>query len=73
MDDVRYGEPHKPLDHVAYKNRQSLQDWEERLWQRQLRGELLDPRDEQGRRQFREQQQQIAGLRGLAKRLHQGA
>ncbi len=71
MDDATYREPRKGLDHIAYKNRQSLNDWEERLWQRRLRGEMPDPRDEQGRRQFRDQQQQIASLRSLAQRMHQ--
>ena len=70
MDDVRHGEPGKGLDHIAYKNRQSLVDWEERLWQRRLRGEMIDPRDETGRRQFRDQQQRVKGLRSLAERLH---
>lgn len=72
MDDATYREPRKGLDHIAYKNRQSLSDWEERLWQRRLRGEMPDPRDEHGRRQFRDQQQQIATLRSLAQRMHQG-
>lgn len=70
MDDVVYREPRKGLDHIAYKNRQSLIDWEERLWQRRLRGEMIDPRDEYGRRQFRDQQQRVATLRGLARRLY---
>ncbi len=72
MDDATYREPRKGLDHIAYKNRQSVSDWEERLWQRRLRGELPDPRDENGRRQFRDQQQRIATLRGFARRLHEG-
>jgi len=70
MDDVRYEEPRKGLDHIGYRNRQSLLDWEERLWQRRLRGECIDPRDEYGRRQHRDQQQRIARLRGIARQLH---
>ena len=70
MDDLLSGGLRKALDHIAYKNRQSLSDWEERLWQRQLRGELVDPRDEDGRRRFREHQRRIATLRGLAQELH---
>ena len=72
MDEVNHREPGKGLDHIAYKNRQSLLDWEERLWQRRLRGEMVDPRDEHGRRQFRDQQQRITSLRGLARRLNSG-
>ena len=70
MDDVTLGTFRKALDFIAYKNRQSLSDWEERLWQRQLRGELLDPRDEEGRRRFRDHQQRIATLRGIAHDMH---
>lgn len=72
MDDALQVAWEKGLDHIAYKNRQSLSDWEERLWQRRLRGEMPDPRDEDGRRRFREHQRQIATLRGLAERLHSG-
>ena len=72
MDDTHYEDPRKGLDHIAYRNRQSLIDWEERLWQRRLRGECIDPRDESGRRQFRSQQQRIASLRGVARKLHDG-
>jgi hypothetical protein len=70
MDDVSHTEPDKGLDHIGYRNRQSRQEWEERLWQRRLRGELPDPRDENGRRQFRETQLRIAALRRTAQRLH---
>ena len=70
MDDTLHGGLRKALDHIAYKNRCSLSDWEERLWQRQLRGELLDPRDEDGRRRFREHQRRIALLRTVAHDLH---
>jgi hypothetical protein len=72
MDDIHHQEPRKGLDHIAYRNRQSLIDWEERLWQWRLRGEYIDPRDEIGRRQFRSQQQRIASLRGFARELHNG-
>ncbi len=70
MDDVINSEPRKGLDYIGYKNRQSLLDWEERLWQRRLRGEMVDPRDEQGRRQFRDQQLRIATLRSLARKMY---
>ena len=70
MDDIIFEPVRKALDHIAYKNRRSLSDWEERLWQRQLRGELIDPRDEDGRRRFRRHQQQITALRAMARELH---
>jgi len=70
MDDVTNSEPRKGLDYIGYKNRQSLLDWEERLWQRRLRGEMVDPRDEHGRRQFRDQQLRIATLRSFARKMY---
>ena len=60
----------KPLDYVAYKNKQSMTAWAERLWQRQLKGSFLDPRDEEGRRLFRKHVGRANELRALAKKLH---
>ena len=60
----------KPLDYVAYKNKLSITAWSERLWQRQLKGAFLDPRDEDGRRMFRQHIGKANELRQLAKKLH---
>jgi len=60
----------RPLDHVAYKNKQSMTAWAERLWQRQLKGSFLDPRDEDGRRMFRAHISRVNEIRQLAKKLH---
>ncbi|MGI9331483.1 MAG: hypothetical protein ACR2QB_12305 [Gammaproteobacteria bacterium] len=70
MDDLTIRGFGQVLDHIAYKNRQSLADWEQRLWQYRSCGELVDPRDEEGRRRFRSHEQRIARLRGLAQELH---
>ena len=58
------------LDHVGERNRRALQDWEERLWQRQLNGDLIDFRDETLRRSYRDYQRKVGEFRHVAQRLH---
>ena len=57
------------LDHLDVKNRQSIAAWEERLWQRQLRMDFVDPRDETGRRFFRKHRAMLSELRQTARKL----
>jgi len=59
------------LDHIDVKNRQSIAEWEERLWQRQLRMDFVDPRDEQGRQFFRKHVAGLGELRRTAKKLQE--
>jgi len=65
-----YNEGLKPtLDHLEVKNRESIAAWEERLWQRQLRSEFVDPRDEHGRQAFRRHVAMVSDLRQTARDL----
>ena len=57
------------LDHLDVKNRQSIAAWEERLWQRQLRMDFVDPRDEPGRQFFRKHSAMLSELRRTARKL----
>ncbi|MBT8441302.1 MAG: hypothetical protein KJO76_02865 [Gammaproteobacteria bacterium] len=69
-----YNEGFKPiLDHLDVKNRESVSDWEERLWQRQRRMDFVDPRDESGRKFFRKYVAKVSDLRSTAKRLQANA
>jgi len=69
-----YNEGFKPvLDHIDVKNRESIAEWEERLWQRQRHMGFVDPRDESGRKFFRKYVAKIRDLRITAKRLRESA
>jgi len=57
------------LDHLDVKNRQSIAAWEERLWQRQLRMDFVDPRDEPGRQFYRRHSAMLSELRRTARKL----
>ena len=59
------------LDHVAYKNMRSVSAWQERLWQNHLRKSFVDPRDEGGRRLFRELVGKVDDLHPVAQNLFQ--
>ena len=66
-----YNEGLKPvLDHIDVKNRDSVAAWEERLWQRQLTRKSVDPRDERGRKFFRNHLASVSELRRTAEKLH---
>lgn len=58
------------LDTLALKNRRAIVAWEERLWRNKLRTRAPDPRDERGRRAYREHEQRVRELRALARQLH---
>lgn len=71
---ITYNEGFKPvLDHIDLKNRESIAAWEERLWQRQLKDEFVDPRDEQGRKLFRKHVALVGELRQTARKLQEQA
>lgn len=67
-----FNEGFKPvLDHLDVKNRESVAAWEERMWQRQLRSDFVDPRDERGRQFFRKHSAMLGELRQTARKLQQ--
>lgn len=69
-----YNEGFKPvLNHLDVKNRESVSDWEERLWQSQRRMDFVDPRDEAGRKVFRKYAARVRDLRMTAKTLQANA
>ncbi|MFW2404700.1 MAG: hypothetical protein ACN4GT_08025 [Gammaproteobacteria bacterium] len=69
-----YNEGFKPvLDHIDVRNRESMADWEERLWQVQRRKDFVDPRDEAGRKFFRKYVARVRDLRRTAQKLKENA
>ena len=65
-----FNEGFKPvLDHLDVKNRESIADWEERLWQIHRRKDFIDPRDESGRVFFRKYLSRLGDLRRQAQKL----
>ena len=58
------------LDHLGYKNRLHIEQWEERLWQLHLQGPPADLRGDADRQRFQQLLNRLESQRELALSLH---